>query len=64
MISYKDRAWCSRYLFCECINVNCERAFTRQDKDKAIEWWGDENFPLSFSDLYTDKCNYMPKEIE
>ena len=65
MMGYKDRAWCSWYLSGECINANCERAFTAQDREDASNWWGSDSFPLIVADLLdTDKCHYIPKEMK
>lgn len=64
MMGYKDRAWCSMYLAGECINSNCERAFTAQDRIEATEWWGNEDFPLNIASLFSVTCNYIPKVEE
>lgn len=45
VMSYKDRTWCS-FKYCTKWN-SCDRAFTDDERKKAIEWWGDEGYPLS-----------------
>ena len=63
MMGYKDRAWCGRWLSGQCINANCERAFTAQDRIEATEWWGGDNFPIIIGDCYTGECNYITEEM-
>lgn len=56
MIYYKDRAWCTRYYTGICVNHDCCRAFTAEERKNAKKWWGDSNVPLSLGDLRDEEC--------
>ena len=58
MMSYKDQTWCSRYSSGECKNNKCIFALTQQEKEKAIDWWGIDNFPVSIGDRMDNGCGY------
>jgi len=46
MISYKDRTWCDAH---ECSKFGvCIHAYTPQEKEQAIKWWGQPSVPVSF----------------
>ena len=64
MMGYKDRTFCSLYLAGDCINGNCDRAFTELDRRAATDWWGGEDFPLVIGSMYSEHCNYMPNNGE
>jgi hypothetical protein len=47
MICYKDRTWCT---FSTCSNFSrdkCFRAFTEEEKERAIKWWGSDEYPIA-----------------
>lgn len=48
MIGYKDMTWCCNP---KCDN-SCGRKFTEEDRKKAVEWWGGEDFPLIIADFH------------
>ena len=64
MMCFKDRTYCSKYIDKICINHNCTRSFTKEDREQAIDWWGGENFPLCISDMQTDSCGFISYNIE
>lgn len=56
MISYKDRAYCSR----ECGNNECSRNFNDDVMAHARAWWGsDGEPPIDFADMRTDECGFV-----
>lgn len=58
MMGYKDVTWCSRYLSGECKNSKCVFAFTSQEKEKAVNWWGNIYFPINIGDRMDNDCGY------
>jgi len=47
MVGYADRTWCIAKE-CEFYSKDkCSRAFTKEDEEKAIKWWGSKDFPIS-----------------
>lgn len=56
MICYKDMTFCNRFGN-DCKNSNCNRAFTEEEAQSAKDWWGGPDYPISLSDLKTDRCN-------
>ena len=58
MICFRDRSWCVQSLNGVCKNTTCLRFFTKEDREHAIEWWGDEEFPLAIADFKTDSCGW------
>lgn len=48
MMGYMDRAWCPMSINQRCArSQGCYRAFTKEDRKRAIEWWGGEDFPIN-----------------
>ena len=43
MICYRDRSWCNPST---CQGKCGDRKFTEEDRERAIQWWGGEDFPL------------------
>lgn len=64
MFGYRDRTYCSSYILGNCVNHNCNRAFTTQDREYAIKWWGNEDFPLCTGDLQKEGCGFEPAETK
>lgn len=58
MIGYKDKTWCSS----DCANAECHLNFNEQEQKMAVEWWGDENFPLVVADFETHCDDYVSPE--
>ena len=58
-MTYKDRTWCTDYT-CKKFD-SCATAFTHEEKEKAIAWWGGTDAPVS---LYSDRllCYEAPNE--
>ena len=59
MMCYKDQTWCIQFLTGICKNKECSLALTEQEQDKAIKWWGNENFPVMLGDRKTEDCGYV-----
>jgi len=61
MICYLDRTFCTSSPICN--NENCDRIFTKEHQQKAIEWMGD-SAPICYSNLKdTDNCvGFIPKD--
>lgn len=62
MICYKDKSWCSASLGDpneRCKNYLCDRNFTQEEKNKAIKWWGNVDFPYSNKDFKKEGCGYI-----
>lgn len=55
MICYRDMTFCTA----KCAATDCHRKLTPEVKEAAVKWWGDENAPISVSDL-----SEMCKEFE
>lgn len=63
MICYKDRAWCSRSVTKECINIECMWYFTERERGASIQWWGSEDAPIAIMDNKGEVfCNYQKGE--
>ena len=46
MMGYKDMTWC--LLGDKCSDSkDCHRVFTEKDRENAIKWWGNEDFPIT-----------------
>lgn len=60
MMCYKDMVFCAHSK--DCSNNKCHRNFTQEEREKAIKWWGSENFPIAYSDLRDNGCGFLPKE--
>lgn len=58
MIGYRDRTWCSSP---NCRN-ECGRQFTERDRQKAIQWWGGEDFPIAFGHFCDEEGNAKKTE--
>lgn len=61
MMGYKDRSWCMESLITpdkRCTNYLCDRNLTPSEKILAIKWWGDESFPIVFTEMRTNECGY------
>jgi hypothetical protein len=58
MISYKDMTFCSA----ECANLSCHRNLTEAEREKAIKWWGSEDFPIALSDFSNVCDKYIRSE--
>lgn len=46
MICYKDMTFCSFYKVCKK-GKECDRALTKEVREKAIKWWGSTNAPIA-----------------
>ena len=55
MIGYKDMTFCSA----NCANQTCHRNLTEAEREKAIKWWGSEDFPIALSDFSSDCDKYI-----
>lgn len=62
MICYKDKTWCSESY--HCTNTECDRFLSNKEIDKAIEWWGGLDFPISYKYFRTDDCGYVSTKPE
>lgn len=51
MLCFKDKTFCSS----DCINKNCHRNFTEEEKNLSI-LWGGPDAPVAFSD-YSENCS-------
>ena len=58
MITYKDRTWCKS----DCVNPNCFRNFTSNERAHAIKWWGGLNFPIRTQDFSKDCDDYLKEK--
>ena len=54
-MSYKDMTFCEA----KCANQTCRRNLTEAEREKAIKWWGSEDFPIALSDFSTDCDKYI-----
>lgn len=61
MICYKDKTWCSQSHL--CANYNCPRNLTVEEKKKAVEWWGNDKFPVSLSNMKSETCGYVDNQV-
>lgn len=68
MICYRDMTFCGDSPSCGNRNT-CELYLSPYETEKAIKWWGGENFPVSirfFADtcgeFYEDENQPNPKE--
>jgi hypothetical protein len=59
MIGYKDMTFCTA----ECANLTCHRNLTEAEREKAIKWWGSEDFPIALSDFSNDCDKYIRREV-
>jgi hypothetical protein len=60
MMCYKDMTYCNA----DCLTILCPRKFTEEDHANAYDWWGDENYPVAFSDLSEGCPDYTPLVIK
>lgn len=44
-MGYRDKTWCKEDT-CK-YKDQCPRFFTDKDREEAIKWWGDSNFPIA-----------------
>jgi len=51
MMCYRDRTWCQFWEECKD-GGQCGRALTKDVKDAATRWWGNDNPPIA---TYVDK---------
>lgn len=54
MIRYLDMTFCGDAPHC-ANRENCHRYFSQSENERAIKWWGDENFPVAFS-FFANTC--------
>jgi hypothetical protein len=47
MMCYKDKTWCPYGKAC-VDSKECDKNFTKEEKIKAVKWWGNEHFPITF----------------
>jgi hypothetical protein len=64
MLTYADITWCSSSSTCQ--TPNCHRRFTEEDHQKAVKWWGGDDYLLSVSPFKdTTQCpGFIAKEIK
>lgn len=48
-MGYKDMTFCTENTCAK--TSSCKRFFTEEDRQGAIKWWGNENFPVA---VFTD----------
>lgn len=51
MICYKDRTFCPFFSSCTDAAI-CSRALTDEVKERAYQWWGNQEAPIC---VYVDK---------
>lgn len=49
---YKDKTFCNS----NCVNTECNRNFSPEQRAGAIKWWGNDTAPVAFSASYRDGC--------
>lgn len=54
MICYRDIAFCAS----EVEEHTCGREFTKDDAQKAKEWWGSDDYPVAYGKF----CEEQPNE--
>ena len=64
MLCYRDRTYCSSYIKANCVNHNCNLAYTEQDKAYARQWWGGDDAPICVGDLQKEGCGFEPAETK
>lgn len=60
MIHYKDTTFCGD-AFCCANRENCDRYLSPQDEQKAIKWWGGDDFPVAFG-FFADTCGEFDED--
>ena len=63
IMTYGDRTFCSHAVEGKCSNKVCSRFFSEEDHQSAVRWWGSIMYPLSISDMKTDKCGYIVADV-
>ena len=59
MMSYKDMTFCTDAEYCANHN-DCPRYLSPKDIEEGLKWWGDGDFPISYSS-FKDTCKeYVP----
>jgi hypothetical protein len=53
MIGFMDKTWCNSP---HCKNA-CGRQFTSADRERAIRWWGGEDFPIFVKEYCDEEGN-------
>lgn len=51
MIGYKDRTWCGQ----DACQNECGRQFTPEERQRAIHWWGADDFPIIMAEFCDEK---------
>lgn len=59
MITYKDRAWCSRSTY--CANEKCYRNYDVGERQENMDG---VNLPISQTDMKTEDCGYEIVKLE
>jgi hypothetical protein len=44
-MGYGDRTWCD-HNSCLRWGIDCERSYTEEVHQRAIKWWGNENYRI------------------
>lgn len=60
MTSYRDMTFCAA----NCLNQSCHRQFTEDHAQRALNWWGNENYPVAYADFSATCDEYQPEDSE
>lgn len=55
MLGYRDMTFCDS----DCMNEDCGRCFTQADHEKAVQWWGNKDYPVALSDFSRNCKDYV-----
>jgi hypothetical protein len=58
MICFRDRQFCAS----DCVNSDCYRNFSDEQKAAAEKWWGGPDAPIDLADLSDGCADYKPGE--
>ena len=63
MTCYKDRTFCITSYIDGCGNTKCDRNFSEEERTKAVEWWGGDDYPVAMGFFKSDECGYIKPDI-
>lgn len=54
MLCYKDKTFCCS----QTHKPDCDKIFTKEDAEAAKKWWGNNDYPVAYSNFCDHKnCN-------
>lgn len=57
MICFRDKTFCSA----DCVNTDCHRNFTLDQKAAAERWWGRPGAPVAFANFSEGCADFQPR---